>query len=82
MAEYRPANDISLLQIAFVVLRLCGVIDWSWWWVLAPMWMAVGVAAISIPIVLLVKRGRKKKINSLLDKLKNVLGKREEETDV
>lgn len=30
---------LGLLQIAFVVLRLCGVIQWSWWWVLAPVWM-------------------------------------------
>ena len=29
----------SLLQIAFIVLKLCHVIDWSWWWVLAPTWI-------------------------------------------
>ena len=28
-----------LLQIAFIVLRLCGVIKWSWLWVLAPTWI-------------------------------------------
>ena len=26
----------SLLGIAFLVLKLCGVIDWRWLWVLAP----------------------------------------------
>lgn len=26
------------LGVAFVVLKLCGVIGWSWWWVLAPFW--------------------------------------------
>jgi hypothetical protein len=26
------------LGTAFVVLKLCGVVDWSWWWVLAPLW--------------------------------------------
>lgn len=25
-----------LLGVAFIVLNLVGVIDWSWWWVLAP----------------------------------------------
>lgn len=28
----------GLLQVAFIVLKLCGIIDWSWWWVLAPTW--------------------------------------------
>ena len=27
-----------LLGVAFIVLELVGVIDWSWWWVLAPIW--------------------------------------------
>lgn len=27
---------IGLLGVAFVVLKLCHVIDWSWWWVLLP----------------------------------------------
>lgn len=28
-----------LLGIVFIVLKLCGVISWSWWWVLAPFWI-------------------------------------------
>jgi len=28
----------TLLGIAFVVLKLCNVIDWSWVWVTAPFW--------------------------------------------
>lgn len=29
---------VGLLGVAFVVLKLCGVINWSWWWVTAPFW--------------------------------------------
>jgi hypothetical protein len=29
---------IGLLGIVFVVLKLTGVIDWSWWWVTLPFW--------------------------------------------
>lgn len=29
---------IGLLGVAFVVLKLCKVIDWSWWWVTLPFW--------------------------------------------
>ena len=28
----------TLLTVAFVTLKLCKVIDWSWCWVLAPLW--------------------------------------------
>lgn len=28
----------GLLTIAFVVLKLCNVINWSWWWVTCPFW--------------------------------------------
>ena len=30
----------GLLTIAFIVLKLCGVIDWSWMWVLSPIWIS------------------------------------------
>ena len=43
-------SGATLLGIAFIVLKLVGVIDWSWWWVLAPFWipiaLAVGILAI------------------------------------
>ena len=26
------------LFLIFFVLKLCGVITWSWWWVTAPLW--------------------------------------------
>ena len=25
--------------LIFLTLKLCGVIDWSWWWVTAPLWI-------------------------------------------
>lgn len=28
------------LTLAFIVLKLCGVINWSWVWVLSPMWIS------------------------------------------
>lgn len=29
----------GLLTVAFVVLKLCHVIDWPWIWVLSPLWI-------------------------------------------
>ena len=37
---------IEALGLAFIVLRLCGVIDWNWIWVLAPLWGSVLLNAI------------------------------------
>jgi ABC-type polysaccharide/polyol phosphate export permease len=31
------------LTIIFVVLRLVGVIDWSWLWVFSPLWIGAAV---------------------------------------
>lgn len=33
----------GLLAIAFIILKLCHVIDWSWLWVLSPLWISVGL---------------------------------------
>ena len=40
----------NLLGVAFIVLRLCDVIDWSWWWVLAPLWgpLAILLAILAV----------------------------------
>lgn len=46
---------IGLLTIVFIVLKLCGVIAWSWWWVLSPIWIPFGVALVLIALVLIVK---------------------------
>jgi hypothetical protein len=31
----------GLLTVAFIVLKLTKVIDWSWWWVLSPVWISI-----------------------------------------
>lgn len=36
----------GLLTITFIVLKLCGVIDWMWLWVLAPLWIPVALAIV------------------------------------
>lgn len=29
----------GFLTLIFITLKLLGVIAWSWWWVLAPVWI-------------------------------------------
>jgi hypothetical protein len=38
---------LSLGSVALIVLKLTGVIDWSWWWVLAPVWIS-GILLVAV----------------------------------
>ena len=41
------------LTILFIALKLCDKIDWSWWWVTAPIWGPVAlVLAVCVAICL------------------------------
>ena len=37
-------NDV--VQVVFIILKLCKLIDWSWWFVLIPTWVSLGFLAI------------------------------------
>lgn len=41
----------GLLFITFLVLKLTNVINWSWWWVTAPLWVPLGFVAIVFVII-------------------------------
>ena len=42
---YKPTFPIlGVLGLIFITLKLTGHIAWSWWWVLAPFWIPIGVA--------------------------------------
>ena len=44
----------GLLFIAFLILKLCNVITWSWWWVTAPLWIPVAFVLVVLIIYLIV----------------------------
>lgn len=45
--SYRSGiSTASLLGVAFVVLKLCHVIEWPWVWVLCPFWAGFLIAVI------------------------------------
>ena len=57
MADSSNSSGIGftgLLTIVFVVLKLTNYIDWSWWWVLSPLWISTGIVLIVIGIVALI----------------------------
>jgi predicted PurR-regulated permease PerM len=57
----------GVLGVIFIVLKLVGVIGWSWLWVLAPFWgplaLALVLAIIAAPFVYFAKRHVVKKVN-------------------
>lgn len=40
----------GLLTIAFIVLKLCKVITWSWVWVLSPLWISFALLVLIVLI--------------------------------
>lgn len=50
----------GLLTIVFIVLKLTHTIDWSWWWVLAPIWLgfAIGLTVLAVIFVIAAVIGR------------------------
>lgn len=58
-ATEQSGNGICLgtvLFIVFMVLKLCGTIDWSWWWVTAPLWGPLAVFSILTLIIAVMDR--------------------------
>ena len=42
-------TDLStILLVVFIVLKLCHVINWSWWWVLSPLWIVIILGTIGL----------------------------------
>ncbi len=37
---------IELLAVLFIALKLLGKINWSWWWVLSPIWIQLVIVLI------------------------------------
>ena len=53
MKKYDGSSNIGLstvLTLIFVVLKLIGAIDWSWWWVLSPTLITVGLWIVFIVV--------------------------------
>lgn len=45
---------VTLLTILIIGLKLTHQIDWSWWWVLSPMWIGVALTSTVLFILLII----------------------------
>jgi len=67
---------VGLLTILFIALKLTGYIDWSWLWVLSPIWISLGltilvaggflavIAGLALLQPVLEARGRRKRMEA------------------
>ena len=44
----------GLLALVFITLKLIGIIDWPWIWVLAPIWIPLALVFIGFLVIFLI----------------------------
>jgi len=45
---------MGMLAVLFIGLKLSSIIDWSWWWVLTPLWGPMALLLLAIAILMVV----------------------------
>ena len=41
---------VDIIQVVFIILKLCKLIDWPWWVVLSPLWGGAAFAILCFAI--------------------------------
>ncbi len=44
----------TILFLVFLILKLCNVISWSWWWVTAPLWIPLAAGLVIFIVIMAV----------------------------
>ena len=55
MAAKGGMNFLEALLLVFIILKLCKIITWSWWWVLSPIWIPLILWLLLVAIVGIIK---------------------------
>ena len=51
MKRSNGLNFAEVLLLVFIVLKLLGVISWSWLWVLSPIWISVILFLVGVLLI-------------------------------
>jgi hypothetical protein len=46
---------LPTLTLIFITLKLIGYINWSWWWVLSPILIPLGIMIVDFFVVLIIQ---------------------------
>lgn len=60
----------DVLAIVFIVLKLCKLIDWSWLWVLSPLWISAALTLVLYTVLLILHTIQNKRIERQIKELK------------
>jgi hypothetical protein len=52
IVQRRGIGFLGLLAIVFITLKLTGYIAWSWWFVLAPLWVPFGIFLLVMGVII------------------------------
>lgn len=44
-------NWEMVLTVLFIILKLTDRIDWTWWWVLCPLWISISLSVVIFIVV-------------------------------
>lgn len=44
-------SSMTCLTIVFVILKALGYIEWSWVWVLSPLWIGIAVVVLILAVL-------------------------------
>lgn len=61
MSKESSGSGISfmgMLTILFIGLKLTNYVDWSWWWVLSPIWLGFLLAVFAGLLVVLIQKNK------------------------
>lgn len=54
MKESGIGLDI-ILFVVFLILKLTGNIDWSWWWVTSPLWIPIAIVVVFVILGMIIR---------------------------
>ena len=63
MSKESSSSGVSfmgLLTILFTALKLTNFIDWSWWWVLSPMWLSGVILVLAVLLLVLIRKAKER----------------------
>ena len=52
--QFGGTSFTGLMFLVFLTLKLTNVINWSWWWVTAPLWIIPSAIIIGISLLVVV----------------------------
>jgi len=51
---------VGLLTILFIALKLTNFIDWSWWWVLSPIWLGPLILVFAVFLLVFIRKAKER----------------------